>query len=951
MHPALRTNSVSLSARTVLSIVASFLVAWTPADDVMAAATGVRRGAPAKTHESDPRPGETRLDRMVVKFAEGSAVRLRNGALTSLTGTVDLTPFDAWLGALPGVEIVRHFARDEAALDADRAAGLRRGCPDLADLNLYYRIEFASGDQTAATLQGTLDALRGFASVETAFLEPIAAPPIAPDHRCAPSPDPRLPLDRGSRLPTPDYTPLQGYLGLPPAGINATAVWGFAGGRGAAVRIIDIEGAWLWSHEDLPAPFHEGGTQFNDLSWRNHGTAVVGEMAGKNNGFGVTGIASDLQVGCVSIATMGVAAAIDLAASHLESGDLFLIELHAPGPNSNGQGQYGYLPMEYWQDNFDAIQTAVANGRICIEAGGNGEQNLDDPIYQELFDRTVRYSGAIMVGAGTPTGLVGEWYTNYGSRLDLNGWGSSVVTAGYGNLQGGPETQWYTSSFAGTSSASPIVAGAVASLQGMCKAEWNTVLSGPLAMQILHDTGTPWSGTKQIGNRPDILAARALLLEGVAVVTGHLVSAHSGAPVGGALVELPDDGITVLTDTGGGFELTVPAGTHPIRVTEFFHQTLEDTFTAGPGEALALELTMTPKRLGALSGTFVGPDGSPLIGGRVLFPGTPIDPEPMSGTPHYAVDGIPAGDYTVLFGLIPTFGAAARTVTILPERTTTTNPLLAAAETFDPNDGGYSAQAPWAWGSPEGPAPDGAFSGSRLWATNLSGDYGDNQTAYLTLPIQEFPAADRLWMTMTHWYDLEGGFDGGNVEIRSGETWTSVEPVGGYPMAGLSGLLGQAGYSGYSAGWVPAVFDLTPFLGGAIEIRFHFGSDGGVTAPGWYIDDVAFDTGEMPASVDPDARAERDPARVSLACHPNPSQAGTSLRFWLESSGAVDVRLFDPAGRQVRHWAPGRLEEGPHAIAWDGRDALGTALPSGIYLCRLEVDGRTLASRRFVRLR
>ena len=46
-------------------------------------------------------------------------------------------------------------------------------------------------------------------------------------------------------------------------------------------------------------------------------------------------------------------------------------------------------------------------------------------------------------------------------------------------------------------------------------------------------------------------------------------------------------------------------------------------------------------------------------------------------------------------------------------------------ETFDASDGGWtgSGTASWAWGTPTS-GPGAAHSGTRVWATNLAGDYG-----------------------------------------------------------------------------------------------------------------------------------------------------------------------------------------------------------------------------------
>jgi serine protease len=124
----------------------------------------------------------------------------------------------------------------------------------------------------------------------------------------------------------------------------------------------------------------------------------------------------------------------------------------------------------------------------------------------------VRDSGAIMVGAGTPQGLDAEWFTDYGSRISLQGWGSSIVTACCGDLQDGDPTVRYTSGFNGTSGASPIVTGSVASLQGQGLALFGAPLTPALAEEILSATGSPYSGTKAIGERPNLAAARERLL-------------------------------------------------------------------------------------------------------------------------------------------------------------------------------------------------------------------------------------------------------------------------------------------------------------------------------------------------------------------------------------------------------------------------------------------------------
>jgi serine protease len=96
------------------------------------------------------------------------------------------------------------------------------------------------------------------------------------------------------------------------------------------------------------------------------------------------------------------------------------------------------------------------------------------------FNRTFRDSGAIIVGAGQPGNRSKLGFSSYGSRVDLQGWGSSVVTNGYGNPFSDPDTadvtRQYTNVVGGSASASLIVAGAAVNLQGVAKELFGTPL-------------------------------------------------------------------------------------------------------------------------------------------------------------------------------------------------------------------------------------------------------------------------------------------------------------------------------------------------------------------------------------------------------------------------------------------------------------------------------------------
>ena len=311
---------------------------------------------------------------------------------------------------------------------------------------------------------------------------------------------------------TPDFTSRQAYLDPAPAGIDARYAWTIPGGSGSGVRVIDCEWAWNFTHEDLLT--NSGGVQVGtSLGDTNHGTAVAGEIGGDRNVVGITGIAPDATVGAAAF-SMPTATVIRQAADRLGPGDILLLEIHRAGPNATGIGQQGFIAVEWWPDDFAAIRYATNKGVIVVEAAGNGAQNLDDPIYSvrpagfpldwtNPFNRNNRDSGGIVVGAGAPPpGTHGrDWgpdrsrldFSNFGSLVDAQGWGREVTTAGYGDLQGGSAihlNEWYTDRFSGTSSASPIVVGAIAAVQGTLRAKGRIPLSPIRARDLLRSTGS-----------------------------------------------------------------------------------------------------------------------------------------------------------------------------------------------------------------------------------------------------------------------------------------------------------------------------------------------------------------------------------------------------------------------------------------------------------------------------
>lgn len=352
-----------------------------------------------------------------------------------------------------------------------------------------------------------------------AFLAPISYSAVDPHFV--------VPAHTSDELDPQDLERFQGHLDPAPDGMDVRYAWGLEGGRGENVRIVDIEVSWNLNHNDLIAAtaglfLYEEGIDPRPQDNVEHGTAVLGEMVAAADGIGVTGIAHQAGLGLINPIKSGntpdVAGAVTRAAQFLEPGDVILIEVQSIGPRFDFFTGRGLVPPEFDPRVFEAIASATSRGIAVVEPAANGFDNLDHAGYGGAFDRRQRDSGAIIVGSGMPPeGVYGPGpdrtrseESNWGSRVDVQAWGRSVTTCGYGDLRReGGHNNWFTGNFGGTSGAAAMVAGAAAVIQSIAKARGRAPLTPFQLRRLLVETGSPQTGKvgKHIGPRPDLRAA------------------------------------------------------------------------------------------------------------------------------------------------------------------------------------------------------------------------------------------------------------------------------------------------------------------------------------------------------------------------------------------------------------------------------------------------------------
>jgi flagellar hook assembly protein FlgD len=100
---------------------------------------------------------------------------------------------------------------------------------------------------------------------------------------------------------------------------------------------------------------------------------------------------------------------------------------------------------------------------------------------------------------------------------------------------------------------------------------------------------------------------------------------------------------------------------------------------------------------------------------------------------------------------------------------------------------------------------------------------------------------------------------------------------------------------------------------------------------------------------DPDSGGGRD----SLALHqnrPNPFNPTTTISFVLPGKARVDLSVYNLQGQLVRTLVNEVLDEGLSEVIWNGTDARGNPVASGVYFYRLRA-GKSVMTKKMILLK
>ena len=254
--------------------------------------------------------------------------------------------------------------------------------------------------------------------------------------------------------------------GISSEDVNITGAWNSYKGAGVVIGIVDD--GLDWNHPDiftdydssLDYDFCNNDGDPTPTSNNAHGTAAGGVAAATgNNGIGVTGAAPEATLVGLQLISCSTT---DVRESNTLGHERQSIDIYSNswGPSDDGETLSGPGPLMLAALEADALQGRNGNGNIITWAAGNGLDDNDNSNYDGYAN--LRYT--IAVTAVDHKGRQ-SYYAEPGANILVaspsNGDGESITTTDIEG-SGGYSNGDYTSTFGGTSSATPLVSGIIA---------------------------------------------------------------------------------------------------------------------------------------------------------------------------------------------------------------------------------------------------------------------------------------------------------------------------------------------------------------------------------------------------------------------------------------------------------------------------------------------------------
>ena len=93
------------------------------------------------------------------------------------------------------------------------------------------------------------------------------------------------------------------------------------------------------------------------------------------------------------------------------------------------------------------------------------------------------------------------------------------------------------------------------------------------------------------------------------------------------------------------------------------------------------------------------------------------------------------------------------------------------------------------------------------------------------------------------------------------------------------------------------------------------------------------------SDIDSFDKAPRIPVKCTLTPnYPDPFSLTTNIQYTVRQRQNIIIKIFDITGKEIQLLINKQHQPGTYNLNWNARDRLGSALPSGIYLCMLRTE-------------
>jgi subtilisin family serine protease len=675
-------------------------------------------------------------------------------------------------------------------------------------------------------------------------------------------------------------------VGTPGADINAEAAWDITTGSSSIILAI-IDSGVDYSHPEFSGRTVAGWDFVNDdddpMDDNGHGTSCAGiASAAGNNGFGVAGVSwESLIMGVKVLDSEGSGTFSDVAA-----GITFAVDNGANILSMSLGASVGDAAVEA------AVNYAHDNNVLVVASRGNGDSST--------ANYPASYSNVMAVIAlspcnerKTPGTCDGEfwWGSSYGSDSDVSAPGTRIWTTDITG-SGGYEDGDYMSTFNGTSSACPFVAGVAALVwanePGLSNDEVRDRINAT-AVDINSsgfDSETGWG-------RAD--AHRALTND---------TSGGGEAPV---VSDIPD-------------EIVAPGDRILMSLNDFVSDPdnadgeMTWSWSGNTSISIIYRSSSQQVRLTIPSG-FTGPE-------TITF--TATDPHGNSGSDvaTYSIDGGGGGGDAPVVSDI-----ASQTI----EEGETFSTISLDDFVTDPDH----ADSELSW----------SFSGN----SDLTVSIDDSRIATVTYPVA-WTGSETVTFTATDPDGLSDN-DAATFTVNSTGGGGDAPVVSDIPDQTITNKV-TLSMNDFVDDPDHADSELTWTWSGnsSLTVQYRYSSQLiRVTAPdGWSGSETITFT-----ATDPDGNSGSDAATFSSLSgslakvgaipqtmalernYPNPFNPETEIRFQLSASRFVEISIYNALGQKIRSLVGNQLEAGHHTVRWNGRDSNGVDVSSGIYLYQM----------------